>query len=115
MAVSAMPETAVGSANGKSTIASTRRFPGKEYRTSIQATANPNTALITAATNEAPRLKPEGRQHARAADRLPDMVPGRCGRLDEQGRKRDEHDQAQVQQRIAQRQAEAGKDAAAFA
>ena len=38
IAVSAIPDTAVGRANGRSTIASISFLPGKVYRTSVQAT-----------------------------------------------------------------------------
>src|SRR6185369_3997915 len=55
-AVRAIPDTAVGSANGKSTIASMNRLPGMVYRTSVQATINPNTALIVAATSAVPNV-----------------------------------------------------------
>src|SRR5687768_13051285 len=51
-----MPATAVGSANGKSTSASTNRRPGNWYRTSTQATTKPNTALTAAAISDAPTL-----------------------------------------------------------
>ena len=49
-----MPETAVGMANGRSTTASTNFLPTNEYRTSVQATISPKTALIVAAASEAP-------------------------------------------------------------
>ena len=68
-----MPDTAVGSANGKSTIASRRRLPGNVYRTSIQATAKPKKAFSKAAANEAPRL----RRNAASA-RGPLTVSQRC-------------------------------------
>src|SRR5260370_6807579 len=55
-AVSAIPETAVGSANGRSTIASRILLPGKRYRTSVHATPNPNTALTRAPVNDAPNV-----------------------------------------------------------
>jgi hypothetical protein len=51
-----MPATAVGSAKGRSTIASTNRRPGNRYRTSTQATSRPKTVLSAAATNEALRV-----------------------------------------------------------
>ena len=47
-----MPDTAVGSANGKSIIASINFLPGIVYRTSVQATMKPKKALITAAMND---------------------------------------------------------------
>ena len=52
-----MPATAVGSANGRSTSASTIRLPGNLYRTSTQAASKPSTLLMLAAINEAPMLK----------------------------------------------------------
>ena len=54
--VRAIPATAVGSAKGRSTRASTRRRPGKRYRASTHATQRPKTALIDAATAEAPKV-----------------------------------------------------------
>ena len=56
-AVSAMPATAVGSANGRSTMASMSRLPGNRYRTKTQATRRPNRALTHAASNAAPKLR----------------------------------------------------------
>ena len=56
-AVNAMPATAVGSANGRSTMASTSRLKGKVYRTSTQATMRPKKTLIVAAIREAPKLR----------------------------------------------------------
>jgi hypothetical protein len=56
-AVNAMPATAVGSANGKSTMASTSRLNGNVYRTRTQATMRPNITLISAAIKEAPKLR----------------------------------------------------------
>ena len=44
--------TIVGSANGRSMIASTSRLPGKSSRVSTQATSSPKTKLITATTTE---------------------------------------------------------------
>src|SRR5271167_385918 len=44
--------TIVGSANGRSITASTRRWPGKSSRTSTQATSVPKTTLITVTTEE---------------------------------------------------------------
>ncbi len=52
--VRAMPETAVGSANGMSMSASMSLRPGNSYLTSVQAMMNPNTRLIEAARKEAP-------------------------------------------------------------
>src|SRR5262245_32110502 len=46
----------VGSANGRSMIELTRRWPGKRSRTSTQAVIVPRTALISATTAAAPRL-----------------------------------------------------------
>src|SRR5579864_6398456 len=54
--VSAIPATAVGSANGKSTSASISRRPGKRYRVSTQAASTPNTELISAPMKDAPKL-----------------------------------------------------------
>jgi hypothetical protein len=51
-----MPATAVGRANGKSTIASTILRPGNRYRTSTHATSSPKTVLINAATRDAPKV-----------------------------------------------------------
>src|SRR5450631_2554225 len=55
-AVSAMPATAVGSANGKSTMASMSRLNGNRYRTKTHAMTSPNTALTAAASSAAPKL-----------------------------------------------------------
>src|SRR5258708_4772583 len=44
-----MPATAVGNANGRSTRASTTLLPGKEYRTSTQATISPKNEFTTPA------------------------------------------------------------------
>src|SRR6478735_5054077 len=49
-----MPATAVGSANGMSTIASSMRRPGNRYRTSAQTTSDPTSRLTSAAANESP-------------------------------------------------------------
>lgn len=49
--VSAIPATAVGSANGSSMMPSMIAFPGKSYLTSTQAMIIPMTASIAAATN----------------------------------------------------------------
>src|SRR5512138_1420813 len=51
-----MPATAVGSANGRSTSASTIRRPGNSYRTSTHATSSPHTALTIAAASDAPKV-----------------------------------------------------------
>jgi len=56
-AVRAMPATAVGSANGRSMMASNSRRPGKRWRVKAQAMMNPNTALIAAASSAAPKLR----------------------------------------------------------
>jgi hypothetical protein len=47
-----MPDTAVGSANGKSIMASITFLPGIVYRTSDHATRKPKKALISAAMSE---------------------------------------------------------------
>src|SRR5882724_9951833 len=52
-----MPATAVGRAKGRSTTASTNRFPGNSYRASTHPTSKPATALIPAAVSEAPIVK----------------------------------------------------------
>src|ERR1041384_1848740 len=52
--VRAMPDTAVGSANGMSMMASMNFLPGKSYRTSVQAMAKTKTMFTPAATSEAP-------------------------------------------------------------
>src|SRR5882762_4224311 len=56
-AVSAMPATAVGSANGRSTMASMRRLNGNRYRTKTQAMTSPNAEFTAAASSAAPKLK----------------------------------------------------------
>ena len=52
--VSATPATAVGSANGISTMASNNRRPGKRYRTSAQTMIIPITRLTNAAAKARP-------------------------------------------------------------
>ena len=52
-----MPATAVGSANGMSTSASTTFFPKNSYRTSTHATMMPKKTLVSAARNDAPKLR----------------------------------------------------------
>ena len=51
-----MPATAVGNARGRSMMASNSRRPGNRSRVSAQAMMKPNTALINAASSEAPKL-----------------------------------------------------------
>ena len=53
--------------------------------------------------------QPVRRQHARRTDRRPELLPAQREGLEDQRRQRDQHDQAQVQQRVAQRQVEAGQ------
>ena len=48
-----MPATIVGSANGRSIRALTKRFPGNSSRTSTHAMSVPNTTLITTTISEA--------------------------------------------------------------
>ena len=55
--VNAMPATAVGSANGRSTSASMIRRPGSGCRTSSHASSTPNTMLMAAAAAEAPIVR----------------------------------------------------------
>jgi len=55
-AVSAIPATAVGNANGISTNRSITPLPKKVYRASVHATTIPNTKDIKAAINEQERL-----------------------------------------------------------
>jgi len=55
-AVSAMPATAVGSANGRSTSASASALPGNRYRVSTHASTDPKTRLISAPRREAKKL-----------------------------------------------------------
>jgi hypothetical protein len=54
----------------------------------------------------------ERRAHPRCGDDRPEAVPSQAGGLDEQARQRDQHQQAEVAQREAQRQSEAGQDGA---
>lgn len=54
--VSAIPETAVGRAKGKSTIASKTLFPKNVYRTKHQATITPKIVLIRAAISEVTKV-----------------------------------------------------------
>jgi len=54
---STMPATAVGSAKGRSTSASTIFLPKKSYRTSTQATMKPKNAFTSAASNDAPNVR----------------------------------------------------------
>ena len=54
--VSAMPATAVGRAKGRSTSPSSKRLPGKWYRSNTHASSSPNTALTAAAPRAAPML-----------------------------------------------------------
>ena len=54
--VSAIPATAVGSANGSSMIPSMIRFPGNLYRTSTHASTSPMTAFISNAISAVRRL-----------------------------------------------------------
>ena len=70
-----MPETAVGMANGRSTIASTSFLPGNEYRTSTQATISPKTALIAAADQRRAEGQLVRGHHARIGDRRPELLP----------------------------------------
>src|ERR1035437_7050275 len=51
-----MPATAVGSAKGRSTKASTIFLPGNRYRTKTHATSRPKPALIPAAMSDAPNV-----------------------------------------------------------
>ena len=51
------------------------------------------------------------RQHARRCDGHPELVKRHCKRLEEQRRYRNQHDQGEVQQRVAQRQPESGQHA----
>ncbi|MCY1546399.1 hypothetical protein D9M68_823950 [compost metagenome] len=48
-----------------------------------------------------------GRQHARRGDGLPELRPGQREGLEHQRRERDQHDQAQVKHREAERELEA--------
>src|SRR5260370_1083895 len=56
-AVKAMPATGVGSANGRSIIASTSLRPGKRVRTSTQAISSPAGTLNAAAPSATPKLR----------------------------------------------------------
>src|SRR5258708_4400150 len=52
-----MPARGVGSANGRSTMASMRRLNGNRYRTKTHAMTSPNSAFTAAASSAAPKLK----------------------------------------------------------
>src|SRR5258708_3089623 len=51
-----MPARGVGSAKGRSTMASMRRLNGNRYRTKTHAMTSPNSAFTAAASSAAPKL-----------------------------------------------------------
>ncbi len=71
---------------------------------------NPNNALIDAATSDVPNvsLYEATTRGFHAAAQKPSQPSARA--LDHQRRQRNQHDQAQVQHRVAHRQPEAGQD-----
>src|SRR5437868_6834885 len=58
--------------------------------------------------------QPVRRQDARRSDGLDELMPAHPGRLDERGRQRYQHDQAEIRQRKSERNAEARKNRALF-
>ena len=93
--VSVMPATAVGSANGRSTSASTMRRPGKCSAPAPTPTSSPNTRVDDAATSDAPMLS---RYDATTRGSLT-VRPERTSQpslndFDRQREQRHEHDQA---------------------
>ena len=70
-----MPDTAVGMANGRSTIASTNFLPRKRISHQRPGDDQPEDALIVAATSDAPNDELVGADDAGIGDGRPELAP----------------------------------------
>ena len=113
-AVSVMPATAVGSANGRSISASTIRRPGKLVAHEHPRDQQAEHGVDARGRERRAERQPVRRDDARIRDRRPRTPPTRAsppatGSVSE----RNQHDEAQIEQREAHRQPEARQDATA--
>ena len=72
----------------------------------------PNTALTSAASSDAPKLKRYAASAAGDGDGVPELRPRQRAGFGERRRQRNQHDQAQIKQREAERQIEARQHSA---
>ncbi len=112
-AVSAMPATDVGSANGRSTQASTSRRPEKPVAHQHPGHEQPEHRVDQRRHGGRPEAQTRGGQRPLAQDRRAELLQRQAPGAPHQARQRQQHQQAHVGQREPEGQAEPGQDVAA--